>query len=129
MALLYGTSKHKISTDGADKGYFHMEKLRHREWHSHESVPVVQYGLCSLYVGDTYTLASTDGDIDFCWFSVQSSAGPFEESVLSLHLVLGLHRTVGITQAAVRRVPDISPPSPHDTDFYVFPVDVFLIAP
>lgn len=56
-------------------------------------------------------------------------AWPFEESVLSLHLVLGLHRTVGIRQAAVRRVPDISPPSPHETDFYVFAVDVFPVAP
>lgn len=54
-----------------------MEKLRHREWRSHRPVPVVQYGLCSLYVGDTYTLASTDGNIDFCWFSVQSSGMVF----------------------------------------------------
>lgn len=38
---------------------------------------------------------------------------PFEESVLSLRLVLGLHRTVGIRQSAVRPVPDISPPSPY----------------
>lgn len=45
----------------------------------------------------------------------------------SLRLVLGLCRTVGIRQAAVRPVPDISPPSPHDTEFCVFPVDIFLI--
>lgn len=77
VVLLYGTSKHKISTDRADKGYFHLEKLRHKEWHSHDPVPIVQYGLCSLYVGDTYTLASVDGNVNFCWFSVQSSVMAF----------------------------------------------------
>lgn len=77
VVLLYGTSKHKISTGRADKGHFHMEKLGHKEWHSHEPVPIVQYGLCSLYVGDMYPLASTDGNIDFCRFSVQSSGMAF----------------------------------------------------
>lgn len=79
--LLRGISKHRISTDRVDKGYFHREetevqsKARVLEvaWHSHKAVSIVQYGLCSLYVRDTCMLASIDGNIEFCWFSVQWS--------------------------------------------------------